>query len=667
MKSASVPESEPERLRALAAYEILDTPAEGLFDALARLAAILLDVPVALISLVDRDREWFKARHGTDLLELPRDVSFCAHAVADAAPLVVADALADERFADNPLVADGLRIRFYAGMPLRTSEGLVLGTLCAVDFVPRAPTPAQLEALALLADQVVAGLEHRRTARMLRDRERKFETVLDGMVEGVVMHAADGTILMQNRAAETILGLGVESLAGQQTLSEEWRTLREDGSPFPPAEHPAAVALGTGLPQSDVVMCVESPAKQQRWLAINARPVTEPGAALPYAAIATFRDITQQRELAERLAQHQRLVTTGTLAAGIGHEINNPLAYMLTNVSLALEELADLAGGSPSRRLTEIIAMLEQAHEGGERVKRIVRGLKALAREHAELATVDLSAIVRAAMPMASHELRTRATAELRLVPTALVTGDDSRLTQVVLNLVVNAAQSFPMPDPTLNRITIRTAVDQDVVLEVTDNGPGIPATILPRIFDPFFTTKEVGVGTGLGLSISHGIITALGGQLTCETEVGRGTTFRIRLPLAGPAPQVQPAATVKLGRLLLVDDEPVILATLRRIFQQDFEVVACEDPREALRLLTTGGQFDAIFCDLSMPHINGMQFYEQVGALRPELLDRIVFISGDLTRADIRTFLQQISNQRLEKPVDIQQLRSVARRFVRR
>ena len=667
MQAAPIPGDETERLLALAAYEVLDTPPETKFDELARLAAITLAVPIALVSFVDAKRQWFKARHGLDVAETPRELAFCAHVVSEGIPLVVRDAHADVRFADNPLVTGAPHVRFYAGVPLRTPEGYVLGTMCAIDHTPRDPSPLQLEALGLLANQVIAALELQRTARQLLDRERRLATVLDTMDEGVVMHAADGSIVLQNRAAATFLGNELDEPADRKTLLSEWRAFHEDGTPFPVPEQPSETSLRTGRAVSDVVMRIESPAKQQRWISLNARPVTEPGEPRPYASIVTFRDITMQRELADRLANHQRLVTTGTLAAGVGHEINNPLAYMLTNVALALEELEELAEGSPSRRLSEIVTMLESAREGGERVKRIVRGLKSLARENTELSPVDLGMIVRAAMPMTSHELRTRATVELDLPTGALVTGDDSRLSQVVINLVINAAQAFATADPTRNRIIVRARVEGDVVLEVIDNGPGIAPDVLPRIFDPFFTTKDIGVGTGLGLSISHGIIAALGGQLTCETEVGRGTTFRIRLPTAAPAPQSEVAKPITLGRMLLVDDEQVILTTLRRIFQHDFVVVAYEDPRAALGLVKSGEDFDVIFCDISMPYLTGMQFYDEVAATRPELLERIVFISGDLMRDDTRRFLQRVPNERLEKPVDIQRLRGLARRFLRR
>jgi hypothetical protein len=169
VKPPAIPTDEPERLRALAEYHLLDTPSEASFDALTRLAAHLVDAPVALITLVDAERQWFKSRHGLAARETARDVSFCGHVVADRQPLVVPDASRDERFADNPLVTGEPHIRFYAGLPLVGHGGHVLGTLCVIDRVPRELTAKQQELLALLTGQVVDQLEARRQARQLRD------------------------------------------------------------------------------------------------------------------------------------------------------------------------------------------------------------------------------------------------------------------------------------------------------------------------------------------------------------------------------------------------------------------------------------------------------------------------------------------------------------------
>ncbi|MES1183980.1 MAG: GAF domain-containing protein, partial [Myxococcales bacterium] len=203
MKTPETPPNEVGRLESLADYAVLDTASEPAFDGLTQLAASILDVPIALISLVDVDRQWFKSRYGLDASQTPRDVSFCGHVVASDKYLVVPDAFLDDRFADNPLVTGAPHVRFYAGMPLRTPDGFVLGTLCAIDHRERRVSEGQLRSLELLADQVVALLELRRRSRLLRE----FKGTLDSTQDGIFIFEPD-TLRFRyaNRGAEAQTG-----------------------------------------------------------------------------------------------------------------------------------------------------------------------------------------------------------------------------------------------------------------------------------------------------------------------------------------------------------------------------------------------------------------------------------------------------------------------------
>jgi len=244
------------------------------------------------------------------------------------------------------------------------------------------------------------------------------------------------------------------------------------------------------------------------------------------------------------------------------------------------------------------------------------------------------------------------------------VVADESKLTQVIVNLLVNAAQAFTTADVTRNRVTVRLRRHDRMILEVTDNGSGIDPAIRSRIFDPFFTTKAPSDGKGLGLSIAHGIVRSLGGDLECDSEPGVGSTFRISLPVAAPAAPA-PAPVAKRGRVLVVDDERIILTTMRRMLQAEFEVVTVEDPREALAKIEGGERFDVMFSDISMSHLSGMELYRAVAAIQPELAKCMVFISGDLSREDIREFINSIPNERIEKPFNVQEIRALVRRLV--
>ena len=675
MKAAGHPANETERLASLLSYDILDTRGEAAFEALTRLAAAILEVPIALVSLVDADRQWFKSRYGLEVSETRRELSFCGHVVESGASLVVADAVSDDRFADNPLVTGDPRIRFYAGMPLRTPDGFVLGTLCAIDTVPRQLTPTQLELLSLLAGQVVDQLEARRMRYSLaqevasaREHAHRLEVLFDAMAEGVVVQDASGAITSANRAAEEILGLSVKQMQGRTSVHPDWHSIHEDGTGFPGETHPAMETLRTGVRSTNVVMGVHKPGGTLTWISINALPLFEPGTPQPNAVIATFHDITLLKEAqarSELLARQERLVTSGTLAAGVGHEINNPLTFIITNLEYVLEEVQLAGPGLSTARLGEVVDVIADALGGAERIRTIVRGLRALATDDAAPVATDVGKTIELSINMAAHEIRHKATVTRAFTGTPWVMADESRLVQVLVNLLVNAAHAFPTSDTGRNQIVVSCAREQDVVvIAVRDNGPGIPAAILGRVFDPFFTTKPVGEGTGLGLSISQSIILALGGELTVESTEGVGTTFRITLPSVASGVPAPPPAPYR-GRVLIIDDEIVIVKTLQRLLGRDHDVVVCDDSRKAATLLAGDPAFDIVLCDLMMPNLSGTALYEQVCAQTPALGERFVFMTGGATEATARAFMARTTNEQLEKPFNIAALRATVKRFV--
>jgi PAS domain S-box-containing protein len=680
MTSPLLPVAEDSRLAALHNYAVLDTPAEPEFDDLTRIAAHILDVPTALISLVDADRQWFKSRYGLEAPELPRDISFCGHVVESGARMIIPDSLEDVRFSNNPLVTGQPRIRFYAGVPLRTPDGFVLGTLCAIDYVPRTPSSAQLAMLELLAKQVVDQLEASRARREMsvhRDEAvadaARSAAVFSVMADGVVVQDAHGQIVSSNSAAESILGLSHEQLNGRTSIDPRWRSVREDGTPFPGEDHPAMVALRTGQVQRNVVMGVHKPDGSLTWININALPLERNGDTVS-EVVTTFHDFTGLKNAAARLAIQERLATTGTLVAGVGHEINNPLAFVLGNLDLALEELRSLAGPSPSVRLRELLDVIGEARLGADRIRKIVRGLRALSREDVALQPVDVEPVVETSLSMALHELRPKAAVELEFAELPMILGDESRLTQVLVNLLVNAAQALPAATRATNRIIVRGARfgSDSVRISVIDNGPGIPPELVSRIFDPFFTTKPIGEGTGLGLAVSRGIVHALGGQLTVESQPGLGAQFHLDLPIAHEETLASDTSVVAAagssGTVLVIDDDLSVLSTMRRVLTRDYVVTAISEPRQALDMLCNGADFDVIFCDLMMPHVSGQEVFDAVRAARPDLAARFIFVTGGATTTAARVFLGELSNDVLEKPFRLEDLLAIARRnLVRR
>ncbi|WP_237077252.1 ATP-binding protein [Myxococcus xanthus] len=261
-------------------------------------------------------------------------------------------------------------------------------------------------------------------------------------------------------------------------------------------------------------------------------------------------DVTDRKAMQAQLVVSDRLAAVGTLAAGVAHEINNPLAFVLSNLSFLAGELHALAPELPSGRMAELEEVLREATDGAHRVRQIVRDLRTFSRGDDEVATaVNVQAVLESAITLARSELKLRAqlVRDYREVP--LVEGNEGRFGQVFLNLLINAAQAIPMGQPEQHevRLSLRTAGDR-VIIEVRDTGVGMPPEVRARIFDPFFTTKPVGEGTGLGLSICHGIVTGFGGDISVESEEGRGSTFRVSLPVARRAKEpVEPPLRMPL------------------------------------------------------------------------------------------------------------------------
>jgi PAS domain S-box-containing protein len=363
------------------------------------------------------------------------------------------------------------------------------------------------------------------------------------------------------------------------------------------------------------------------------------------------RDVTDRRELLARMALADRMLTVGALAAGVAHEINNPLAYVASNLEIIARE------APPS-----LASAIADAREGVERVSGIVRDLRALARpEDNEQGPVDVVAVLASSIKMAHNEIRHRARV-VESYPSTLPTvrGNGSRLGQVFLNLLLNAAQAIPEGRADANQIHVRaTTHDSEVIVEIEDSGAGIPGSIIKRIFDPFFTTKAPGVGMGLGLTISHQIVRAMDGQITVSSRPGSGTTFTVTLPAAPSEPlsarDARPQTASVRARVLVIDDEPAVGRSLCALLARTHEVTGVIHAHEALELLRGGHEYDVILCDLMMPEVSGIDLYR---LLEPRHRARVVFMTGGAFTPQAREFLARNDRPRLEKPFPEHELR---------
>jgi signal transduction histidine kinase/CheY-like chemotaxis protein len=392
----------------------------------------------------------------------------------------------------------------------------------------------------------------------------------------------------------------------------------------------------------------------------------------------TARDVSDYRRIRELLHRSERMAAIGTLAAGVAHEINNPLSFVTSNLEYSVERVRyldqillgrSLQVESPAKLrmlLDPLLLALKEAHDGSSRVARIVGDLKILSRETGnELVPVDLGRSIDTALNMAERAYcyRVRFTSECPVG--VCVWGQETRIVQVFLNLLINAAQAFGSDDPTHNLVALRAWVDQNTtIIEVVDNGPGIAQENQAKIFSPFFTTKPVGEGTGLGLSICHGIVYAAGGTISVESAPGNGANFRVCLRTCDrEAPASNTRRTLRpegRARILIVDDEALLVRSLVRLLQEHHDIATAANGREGLEQILSDGPFDMILCDLMMPDMTGMDLFEEVRRLDPEIAERFVFLTGGAFSERARTFLASVTNTKLDKPIPPHLLRNI-------
>jgi PAS domain S-box-containing protein len=389
--------------------------------------------------------------------------------------------------------------------------------------------------------------------------------------------------------------------------------------------------------------------------------------------VSIIRDLSERNAMQARLLQSDRMAAVGMLAAGVAHEINNPLAYAFTNLEVLGRTLSKLGRaldecGAP-REALEDLELAEQtlaiAKEGSDRVRAIVRDLKTFSRaDELQRGPVDVCAVLDSCINMAAAELRHRAHMIRDYEGVPPVEASESRLAQVFLNLLVNAAQALPVGAAEQNEIHVAIAKDSDarVRVEVRDSGKGMSPSVRARIFDPFYTTKPVGEGTGLGLSICQSIITGLGGTISADSQPGAGSVFTVTLPSAQVQTPAEPQrggsarAAVRRARVLVIDDNTMYAKTLPRLLE-GHDVTLAASGMDALDRLRSGESFDLILCDLMMPVMTGMDVHAAISRERPELLASIVFVTGGAFTAGARAFLDAVPNVCVEKPAPPERL----------
>ncbi|MFO8070893.1 MAG: ATP-binding protein [Polyangia bacterium] len=527
--------------------------------------------------------------------------------------------------------------------------------------------------------------EELRRAQLALDASRtRYFALYDLAPVGYVTLSERSLVLEANLRACTLLGIPRGALAGQPLTRF---IAGEDQDLY--YLHRKKL-FETGEPQA-YELRMKQPGGNQIWARMEAALATGEAGEEPVCRV-TLSDITEEKRLRTQLAVADRLSSLGLLAASTGHEVNNPLTYVLYNVETLAEDLPAVAGRltppdastaqneeglrlvtSLAEARAELGEMSERARsavEGARRIREIIKGMRAFSRVDEELIEpLSLNSLVETALTMAAKEISARARLVRDLGPVPNVSANRGQMCQVFLNLLVNAAHSIEEGRVDDNEISVRTRSEGgDVLAEISDTGAGISAGNLDKVFDPFFTTKPAGSGTGLGLSICMRIVSALGGTLSVESKVKVGSTFTVRLPAVAPSEDSEgPFAnfddTSAEGasprrRILVIDDEAFVREALVGMLK-DYETVVAASGTEGRSILVEDSEFDVILCDLMMPGLSGMDLFTWLKDRDPDAAKRVVFITGGAFTPKTQDFLAAVDPPTLNKPFDGAHLRA--------
>jgi PAS domain S-box-containing protein len=624
---------EQRRLDVLQSYQLLDTEPDPECDEITRLAARLLNAPIAMISLVDRDRQWFKSSVGVDIAETDRVHAFCEYAMYAPGVMVVEDATQDPRFCSNPMVVGAPHIRFYAGAKLTAATGEVLGILGVLDPRSRVGLAAgEAATLATLA-KVVSGHFERRRQQLSVEAQLRVRTA-----ELTEMHrlARFGTwhcsadLLGNIEWSDEIYEIMGRSRDNFVPTAESFMTcVHPDDRPYLKRINKA---LTKDLTLREYEFRVIRPSGEIRHCWSQAQPshnLSDPAA--PPGISGYCQDMTERKQIEQALLQSEKLHTMGALTGGVAHDFNN----LLTVITLNLEEAT--ASLSSDDSLQDMLQPAMHASlRGAELTKQLLSYAKRapLRPQH-----VRLSALLTTLKPLLISALGQRHALEIVLNDDGCsLWVDPGRLESAILNLLLNARDAMPKGGEIVLEVRSEEhtagAADEPrgpapghyVVISVRDQGTGIEPDVLARVFEPFFTTKESGKGSGLGLSMVFGFAKQSGGHTAIDSVVGQGTAVRLYLPTRAAelpeadAPATQPDWQGAGLRALVVEDQPAVLVAVSRMLtQMGFRVTEACTAEEAIEQVDFGGFFDLVLTDIVLPGpIDGVALSEKIRRQSP-------------------------------------------------
>jgi signal transduction histidine kinase/CheY-like chemotaxis protein len=614
------------RLTALRSLDILDTPPERAFDDIVALARALTGAETAVVSLIDEARQWFKARAGTDMIQTPREIAFCDHVVRGGAAVMVPDATRDPRFADNPMVVAAPHIRFYAGAPIVTPDGHVLGAVSVFDPQPRMAFE-QAPALEALARQAAALLTiHHRAERRAVERaslSRELDRLWALAHDLILICDLDGVVSAANPAWREVFG----ALPPQGTV--RMRDFLVD-----PADRPDLTAVMDGAAKSFTL--------DYRGADGRSRTITWTLRREGDQIYGIGRDDTALRAAERELVQAQKMEALGQLTGGIAHDFNNLLTIIIGNL--------DIAGRRLERGdLSRVTRALNEASEGATRAATLTQRLLAFARRQRlaprAIAPATLLADMRSLIEHAAGD----ATILEMLVQEGVwaIEADAGQLENAIVNLAMNARDAMAGREARLSIAVGNDAVDGEagrrnraapgdyVRITVADIGTGMAEETLARALEPFFTTKGVGRGTGLGLSQVEGFVRQSGGFVTIDSALDQGTAVHLWLPRSTdiPAEPALPTGTQSTAprspKVMVVEDNDglreLVVETLR---DAGYRVIEAHDGRAALSLFARQAEPpELVLSDVMMPILDGFQLAAEIRARAP--MTRVLLMSG--------------------------------------
>jgi len=541
--------------------------------------------------------------------------------------------------------------------PLITKEQAIGVLICSDDSRERRFSQEEISRAETLTHQAAIALENARLFQVVSRSQKEWETTFDAMQDCVSVHDTSGKVIRANVALARRLKTRPPKVIGKY-CSELYSTAGPDG---PPCGHTESLQ-SEGL----IVEEVELP-EMGGTFQVSVGPWYDKNNRLA-GSIHVAKDISNEKLLQQQLIQSEKLSAIGELISGIAHELNNPLTGVM-----GYSQLLQMRGDLDERARDSLVKINNLA----TRCQKIVQNLLSFARKQKpERTLTSVNEILDRTVELRSYELQVNNIEILLELDPHLprTIADAHQLQQVFLNVITNAEQAM-LEAKGRGRLTIRTRSDSArgrVIIEIADDGPGIPEQHLTRIFDPFFTTKEVGKGTGLGLSLSYGIIKEHAGNIYARSRLGEGSTFVIELPIIGNlhegsslaaelVPQTLHFENLLRGkRILVVDDEKYILDFFVEVFQiYPVDVDTACDGRAAMDMMQLH-EYDLIVTDFKMPQMSGRDLFEWIKEHRPHLAQRIVFVTGDTVSPETRSFFESTTNRYLAKPFRIEEVREV-------